>query len=66
MPLTIEQTQIVNAVIERAMQACRYARKHQTFESCDAAYKDGWEVAAEVCEGAIRDHVMRHIEEDLK
>lgn len=42
------------------------SRRFSPPESCDAAYKDGWEVAAEVCEGAIKDHVMRHIEEDLK
>lgn len=66
MPLTDEQKKIVDAVIERAEQACRYALKNQTFESDDTpGYREGWEVAAGVCEGAIRAHVMNHIKDDL-
>jgi len=67
MALPPEQQKIVDAVIERAEQACRYALKHQNFESDDeTGYQSGWEVAAHVCERAIRDHVMNHIEQDLK
>jgi hypothetical protein len=57
---------LIDLVIERAEQACRYALKHQNFDSdTDPEYRSGWEVAAEVCEGAIRDSVMRHIKDDL-
>lgn len=68
MPLTAEQQQLVDLVIERAEQACRYALKHQNFVRSETheEYRSGWEVAAHVCEGAIRDHVMTHIERDLK
>ncbi|MEI9995075.1 MAG: hypothetical protein WDM91_10805 [Rhizomicrobium sp.] len=67
MALTPEQQKIVDAVIERAEQACRYALKHQNFEADDdSGYQTGWEVSANVCEGAIRDHVMKHIEQDIK
>ena len=66
MPLTAEQQKIIDAVIARAEQACRYALKHQNFDDdTNPEFKSGWEVAAEVCEGAIRDAVMRHIETDL-
>ena len=64
--LTAEQQRLVDLVVERAEQACRYALKHQIFGSdTDPQYRSGWEVAASVCEGAIRDQVMRHIESDL-
>lgn len=70
MSLTPEQQKIVDAVLERAEQACRYALKHnETAWSGDGEpsedYKSGFEVAAKTCEGAIRGQVMRHIEEDL-
>jgi hypothetical protein len=62
-----EQQRIIDAVIERAEQACRYALKHQNFDSdTEPGYRNGWEVAASVCEGSIRYNVMRHIEDDLK
>ena len=61
-----QQHKIMEAVIERAEQACRYALKHQNFDSdTHPEYRSGWEVAAHVCEGAIRPQVMRHIEHDL-
>lgn len=65
MALTAEQQKIIDAVIERAEQACRYALKHQNFSQSDPEYIKGWEVAAKVCEGAIRDAVMYYIETDL-
>jgi hypothetical protein len=70
MALNAEQQKIVDAVIERAEQACRYVLKHnETAWSGDGEpsddYKSGFEVASKVCEGAIRDAVMRHIEADL-
>lgn len=65
--LTPEQQRIVDLVIERAEQACRYALKHQEFSDCDgnSHYREGWEVAAAVCEGAIKGHVLAHIAADI-
>lgn len=65
MALNAEQQKIVDAVIARAEQACRYAFKHQNFEADAGPYADGFETGAKVCEGGIRDAVMRHIEADL-
>jgi hypothetical protein len=57
---------VIDLVIERAEQACRYALKHQNFNSdTDPEYRSGWEVAASVCEGAIRPQVERHIADDV-
>jgi hypothetical protein len=64
--LTVEQQKLIDLVIERAEQACRYALKHQDFLDADPNYVSGWEVAASVCEGAIRRTVMSHIEEDIR
>lgn len=64
MSLTTEQQRIVDAVIERAEQACRYVWKHQDMEA--SLYATGFEIACGVCEKAIRDAVMRHIEDDLR
>lgn len=61
-PMTSER--LIQLVIERAEQACRYVLKHQEFEG-DGPYRDGFEVACEVCERAIAEHVRRHIEADL-
>lgn len=68
MSLSPEQQKIVDLVIERAEQACRYAFKHQNFEGTHTTdnYREGWEIGASVCEGAIKPHVLRHIETDLK
>lgn len=55
--------QIVNAVIERAEQACRYVLKHQNFERDDAEHEKAYEAACSVCERAIRPHVERHMTE---
>lgn len=71
MALTPDQQKLIDAVIERAEQACRYALKHnETAWSGDgepsADYRSGFEIACEVCEGAIRDAVMRHIEADIE
>jgi hypothetical protein len=65
MALTPEQQKIVDAVIARAEQACRYAFKHQNFEADAGPYADGFETGAKVCESAISDSVMRHIEKGL-
>lgn len=54
----------VNAIIERAEQACRYALKHQEFSADNPEFKSGWDVAAHVCEKAIRPHVLCHLSED--
>jgi hypothetical protein len=54
---------IIQAVIERAEQACRYAFKHQDIEA--GPYRDGFETGCETCEGAIAAHVRRHIAADL-
>jgi hypothetical protein len=63
--LTADQKRIVDLVIERAEQACRYVLKHQDFTEDDTAYAQGFEGACSVCEDAIREHVMRHIAEDI-
>lgn len=63
--LAPEQQRTVDLVVERAEQACRYALKHQDFNGADAGYISGWETAVAVCEGAIRRHVMAHIEKDI-
>jgi hypothetical protein len=66
MTFSPDQLRLINLVIERAEQACRYALKHQNFDSdTDPEFRSGWEVAASVCEGAIRDSVMRHVEDDF-
>lgn len=62
---TPAQSGVVEAVIARAEQACRYALKHQNFEGDETEYQLGWEIAAGVCGGAIRAHVLRHLDEDL-
>jgi hypothetical protein len=66
--MTPEQRAIVEAVIERAEQACRHVLRHNE----DAwrgdkrtAYHEGFEVACEICERAIRTHVMTHIQGDI-
>ena len=68
-PIVDEVTKIIDAVIERAEQACRYALKHKEFEGRDEpymkGYASGWEVGASVCEHAIREFVMLHIFEDI-
>lgn len=57
---------LVEAIIERAEQACRYALKHQSFDGdTTKGFREGWEVAAAVCERAIREHVKRHLAADL-
>lgn len=66
-PVTPEQLALIDLVIERAEQACRYALKHQNFDSdTDPEFRSGWEVGASVCEGAIRSHVLQHIEADWR
>jgi hypothetical protein len=64
--LTAEQQKLIDLVIERAEQACRYALKHQDFLDADPNYVSGWEIASSVCEGAIRSAVMKYIEEDIQ
>lgn len=67
--MTPEQERVVNLVIERAEQACRYVLKHNTDglrNDGDEEYGSGFKVACQVCEGAIRDQVMRHIAEDIE
>jgi hypothetical protein len=54
---------VVAETVSRAEQACRYALKHQDFSDTPTNYRNGWEVGAEVCKGAIADHVERHIED---
>jgi hypothetical protein len=49
-----EAERLLNDLIERAEQACRYALKHQNGEDVGA------EVMARVCEEAIRPHLERH------
>ncbi len=63
--LTPEQERLVGLVIERAEQACRYALKHQDFTGQSANDEAVWTVAAQVCEVAIRPHVLAHIAEDV-
>ena len=59
-------SEVRDETIERAEQACRYALKHQNFDSDNPEFKAGYEVAVAVCEGSIAPHVRRHAEEDLK
>lgn len=64
-PQTMEEReQLIQLVIERAEQACRYVAKHQNFEG-ESPYREGFEVACTVCAAAIADHVRRHIEADI-
>jgi len=66
--MTSEQRAIVDAVIERAEQACRYVLKHnEDAWSGDerTAYHQGFEAACEICARAIRSHVMTHIQADI-
>jgi hypothetical protein len=64
----MNQEELIDAVIERAEQACRYVFKSQNFNftSEDNEYGMGFELGCQVCENAIRSHVMRHIKEDIK
>ena len=61
-----EEQKLIDLVIERAEQACRYAFKHQDFSEDDKIYGEGFEVGCGVCEAAIRTSVMNHIAQDLK
>jgi hypothetical protein len=64
--MTDEQQKLIDLVIERAEQACQYALKRQEFDdNCSEDFRSGWEVAVDVCVGAIRRHVMQHIADDL-
>jgi|1185.fasta_scaffold1135334_2 hypothetical protein len=68
MNMTPEQQTVVDAVIERAEQACRYVLKHnEEAWSGDerTAYHQGFEAACEICVRAIRSHVMTHIAGDI-
>lgn len=56
---------IVRLAIERAEQACRYVLKHNEDRLEAGPYADGFEVACQVCEGAIAEHVRRHIADDI-
>jgi len=62
--MTDAEKRIVDLVIERAEQACRYVWKHQDMEASE--YAQGFEIACGICEKAIKDNVMRHIEDDLR
>ena len=68
--LSGEHQCLIALVIERAEQACRYAREHQSFRSTSHAisldYNDGFAVACDVCEAAIRQIVMAHIVNDFQ
>ena len=65
--MTPEEQRIVDLVIERAEQACRYALKHAEFgfESFEVDFNAGFRDGAGACQSAIRKHVMAHIEDDL-
>ena len=66
--MTPEQRVIVEAVIERAEQACRYVLKdNEEAWSGDkrTAYHQGFEAACEICARAIRSHVLTHIPADV-
>lgn len=63
--LAIAEADIINLVIERAEQACRYVFKRQNFEADSGQYALGFEVACQVCERAIRRQVMSHLEKDI-
>lgn len=56
---------VVDEVVARAEQACRYAIKHQDFSESDHEFKAGWIVAANVCKESISEHVERHYESVL-
>lgn len=61
--LSLGEADLIEEVIGRAEQACRYVEKHQNWEDDGEGnrYRDGFEVACAVCEEAIRPHVERHI-----
>jgi hypothetical protein len=66
--MTPEQRAIVDAVVERAEQACRYVLKHneEAWSAAErTAYHQGFEAACMVCSQAIRSHVMTHISADI-
>lgn len=66
--MTPEQRVIVEAVIERAEQACRYVLEdNEEAWSGDerTAYHQGFEAACEICARAIRSHVLTHIPADI-
>lgn len=52
----------VQSVIEEAEQACRYVAKHNVCNMEVSEYRDAFEVACEVCEKAIAEHVARHMD----
>lgn len=55
---------LIDKLISRAEQACRYAVKHQNLGDSD--YDLGFAVGGDVCEKAIREHIMRHLAEDVR
>lgn len=56
-PLAVEE------IISRAEQSCRYVLKHNddSAEKRETDYFKGFTAACEVCEQAIRPHVLRHL-----
>ncbi len=52
---------LIEEIISRAEQACRYALKHQNFPADMSKYQWGFSDAAVICEKAIREHVLRHL-----
>lgn len=69
LPLTPEAQTIVDAVIEVAEQACRYALKYQeaswTPGEIDQQYSEGFISACELCERSVRPYVMSRIAAEL-
>jgi hypothetical protein len=66
--MTPEQRALVDAVIERAEQACRLVLKHneEAWSGAERSpYHQGFEDACEICARAIRSHVMTHISGDI-
>ena len=51
---------LIETVVAEAEQACRYVAKHNICNMEEGDYRDGFEVACEVCEKSISDHVARH------
>lgn len=50
----------IREVVGEAEQACRYVAKHNVANMDAGDYRDGFEIACEVCEKAISEHVARH------
>ena len=57
--------QIIDRVISRCEQSCRYVLKRADFTDASEGFRDGWTSATELCEAAMREHVASHLKQDI-